>query len=55
MTSTAESFFIKVGFTRVEKETVPADVKQSVEFKNACPVSAVCMMKRLWQHAHEFG
>ena len=47
MTSTAESFFIKVGFMRVERETVPASVKQSVEFKSACPVSAVCMMKEL--------
>jgi len=47
LTSTAESFFAKVGFVRVERETVPAAVKRSVEFKSACPMSAVCMMKRL--------
>lgn len=46
LTSTAETFFLKLGFMRVERETVPAGVKRSVEFKSACPVSAVCMMKK---------
>ena len=47
LTTTAEAFFPKLGFERIEREDVPVSVQASVEFKSACPVSAVVMRKRL--------
>ena len=44
LTDTAESFFTKAGFKRVERDAVPPGVKQSVEFTSVCPVSSACMM-----------
>ena len=45
LTTTAEPFFSKLGFERITREDVPADVQQSVEFKSACPASATVMRK----------
>jgi hypothetical protein len=36
-----------MGFRRVDRKDVPPGVRASVEFAGACPVSAVCMQKRL--------
>jgi amino-acid N-acetyltransferase len=47
LTTTAENFFPKFGFSRIEREDVPAGVQQSVEFRSACPASAVVMRKLL--------
>jgi len=47
LTTTAERFFPKFGFTRIARDDVPASVRESVEFRSACPVSAVVMWKRL--------
>lgn len=47
LTTTAERFFPKFGFERIEREQVPASVQQSVEFQSACPVSAIVMRKQL--------
>lgn len=43
LTTTAESWFPRFGFSRVSREDVPASVKQSVEFTSACPASATVM------------
>jgi amino-acid N-acetyltransferase len=43
LTTTAERFFPRFGFGRVDRGDVPADVQQSVEFQSACPASAVAM------------
>ena len=47
LTETAEKFFIKQGFTVISRESVPSQVKQSYEFSNLCPSTAVCMCKEL--------
>jgi N-acetylglutamate synthase-like GNAT family acetyltransferase len=47
LTTTAEEFFPKLGFTRIDRASVPASVQQSVEFRGACPASAVAMRRRL--------
>jgi len=44
LTTTAERFFPRFGFSRVEREAVPDAVKASVEFQGACPCSAACML-----------
>ncbi len=45
LTTTAERYFPRFGFDRVAREDVPAGVKASVEFREACPTSAVAMLR----------
>jgi amino-acid N-acetyltransferase len=47
LTTTAEHFFPRFGFERIAREDVPASVQQSIEFRGACPASAIAMRKRL--------
>ena len=47
LTTTAEGYFPKFGFERIERSDVPASVQTSVEFTSACPSSAIVMRKRL--------
>jgi amino-acid N-acetyltransferase len=42
-TTTAQDYFPKFGFAPVDVAEVPAAVRESVEFKGACPASAVTM------------
>jgi len=43
LTTTAASFFDKLGFKRVERATVPAEVQASKEFAMVACASAACM------------
>lgn len=47
LTTTAEKFFPKLGFEPIVRDDVPASVQASIEFRSACPASAVVMRKRL--------
>lgn len=47
LTITAERYFPKFGFERIDRAAVPGSVKASVEFKGACPASAVVMRRSL--------
>ncbi|HEY1308225.1 MAG TPA: arsenic resistance N-acetyltransferase ArsN2 [Vicinamibacterales bacterium] len=47
LTTTAEGFFPKVGFHRIERALVPDGVRASVEFLSACPSTAIAMRKVL--------
>jgi amino-acid N-acetyltransferase len=47
LTMTAEDFFAKRGYQRTSRETAPAGIQATTEFHSLCPVSAVCMVKRL--------
>jgi amino-acid N-acetyltransferase len=47
LTTTAERYFPRFGFERIERTDVPAGVRQSVEFTSACPASAIVMRKAL--------
>ena len=47
LTTTAETFFPKLGFEPIARADVPASVQASIEFQSACPASAVVMRKRL--------
>jgi amino-acid N-acetyltransferase len=47
LTLTAERYFPRFGFERVEREEVPSDVAETVEFKSACPSTAAAMRKVL--------
>jgi N-acetylglutamate synthase-like GNAT family acetyltransferase len=43
LTTTAERWFPRFGFTAIEREQVPDAVRASVEFREACPASAAVM------------
>lgn len=47
LTTTAERYFPRLGFTCVGRNTVPAGLQASAEFTGACPDSAVVMRKAL--------
>ena len=43
LTTTAERYFPSFGFVKTTRDAVPDEVKQSVEFREACPASATVM------------
>ncbi|MHB0981458.1 MAG: arsenic resistance N-acetyltransferase ArsN2 [Thermoleophilia bacterium] len=43
LTTTAEDYFSRLGFEVVERETVPAEIRATMEFASLCPATAVCM------------
>ena len=43
LTTTAERWFPRFGFTPIERDQVPDAVRGSVEFREACPASAAVM------------
>src|SRR5213082_785658 len=47
LTTTAEKYIPRFGFTRTTRATVPDAVKASAEFRGACPDSAVVMTRPL--------
>jgi amino-acid N-acetyltransferase len=47
LTTTAEHYFPRFGFACVSRESVKPAVRESVEFREACPASAVVMRKHL--------
>lgn len=47
LTTTAEGFFPKHGFRILGRGDVPAAVQESVEFRSACPASAIVMGRTL--------
>ena len=47
LTLTAEQYFPRFGFARVERKEVPGEVAYTVEFKSACPSTATVMRKVL--------
>lgn len=47
LTMTAERYFPRFGFERIERDTVPPTVARTVEFMSACPESAVTMRRAL--------
>jgi amino-acid N-acetyltransferase len=47
LTLTAERWFPRLGFTTIERDDVPASVRESGEFREACPASAIVMTRPL--------
>ncbi len=45
LTETAEDFFHRIGFRIVEREQVPEDVKESIEFTKLCVTSPSMMLR----------
>ena len=47
LTETAEKLFAKQGFEKISRNSVDTEVKESIEFRSACPEGASCMRLRL--------
>jgi amino-acid N-acetyltransferase len=47
LTETAEKYFEKKGYEKVERADVSDGIKSSSEFNNLCPVSAAVMRKKI--------
>jgi len=47
LTQTAEAFFQRRGYARIERGAAPAALQDSAEFRALCPASATCMSKPL--------
>lgn len=47
LTTTAEAYFPSFGFTTIERAAVPQAVRDTAEFKEACPASAIVMTRPL--------
>lgn len=47
LTETAEPWFTRLGYTAIDRSSVPADVASSIEFVTACSTTAVAMRRTL--------
>ena len=47
LTMTAEEFFNKREFKRIEREMAPSGIQSTAEFKDLCPASAAFMVKTI--------
>jgi len=47
LTQTAEVFFARRGYSRVDRSEAPQALQRTTEFASLCPASAACMRKTL--------
>lgn len=47
LTTTAESFFARHGYHRIDRAVAPAAIRSTREFSGLCPASSAFMFKRL--------
>lgn len=47
LTTTAESFFRRLGYERVPREVAPPEIQRTSQFSGICPVSSTFMVKHL--------
>ena len=51
LTTTADKYFPKFGFTRTTRSAVPDPLKASAEFRGACPDTAIVMSRPIGETA----
>ncbi|HWS66212.1 MAG TPA: arsenic resistance N-acetyltransferase ArsN2 [Steroidobacteraceae bacterium] len=47
LTTTAEAFFIRLGYERIERSSAPPSIERTREFAGLCPASSAFMSKRI--------
>jgi N-acetylglutamate synthase-like GNAT family acetyltransferase len=47
LTTTAESFALKLGFVRCKRDSAPHSIRESRQFAGLCPASAALLVRRL--------
>ena len=55
LATTAEKYFPRFGFARTTRAAVPETVKESAEFRGACPDTAVVMRRRTQEETRQKG
>jgi N-acetylglutamate synthase-like GNAT family acetyltransferase len=45
LTTTAERYFPSFGFHTIQRDQVPAEIRETAEFRDACPASATVMCR----------
>jgi amino-acid N-acetyltransferase len=48
LTTTAETFFSRLGYERIDRSAAPAAIVATAEFSQLCPASSAFMYKSLW-------
>jgi amino-acid N-acetyltransferase len=48
LTTTAEAFFARLGYRRIDRSHAPLSIQSTREFASLCPASSAFMTKRLW-------
>jgi amino-acid N-acetyltransferase len=49
LTTTARDFFPTLGYEEVDREDVPAPIRETRQFSELCPSSAACLCKSVWK------
>lgn len=47
LTTTAEEFFTKRGYQKIDRRLVPPEIQKTKEFQDLCPESSICLTKDL--------
>ena len=47
LTTTAEGYFTRLGYHRIERAMTPPTIQATSEFRSLCPASACCLQKSL--------
>ena len=47
LTTTADRFFLKLGYSPISRDQAPATIQSTLEFSNLCPSSSVIMIKAI--------
>ena len=47
LTTTAEAFFLHLGYEPAVRDTAPVAIRETAEFRSICPSSAACLRKTL--------
>lgn len=47
LTTTAESFFRKLGFTTIERSRLPGQIQMTTEVQSLCRSAAICMTRKI--------
>ncbi|KAA3600923.1 MAG: GNAT family N-acetyltransferase [Calditrichaeota bacterium] len=45
LTTTAENYFLRLGFENFDRKKVPLKISETMEFSSLCPSSAICLHK----------
>lgn len=47
LTTTAEAYFLRLGYVRATRESAPEAIKSTTQFAGLCPASSALLMKQL--------
>jgi amino-acid N-acetyltransferase len=54
LTTTAEEYFEKRGFKKIDRDAIPEGIRNTKEFRSICPSTAVCMMQEIRKHVQVY-